>query len=313
MAVTVYKSTDGSAPVLTGTAGDLVNLLDKCLVAGYGSQSGAGWSKPFTAANKAVFRQGGGNQMYLDVDDSAAATAKEARAKGYEVMTAVATGTNPFPTVAQSTNGLFIRKSTTADATARVWILIADDRSFYLFVLTADTAGTYFTFHFGDFYSMLVGDSYRTHIIARSTENSGLVSVENLDQISTTLAGTLFGHYQARSSVGTGTSRAFGKHGDRVKGSATTLTGTVPYPNPTDGGLYLSPLWITDPNSSPANAIRGRMRGFYQVLHDIANFNDLDTFTGVGDYAGKTFLLIKQGGNAGIYCIETSNTWETSS
>jgi len=37
MAVTVYKSTDTGAPILTGGLGSLVNLLDKCLVTGYGS------------------------------------------------------------------------------------------------------------------------------------------------------------------------------------------------------------------------------------------------------------------------------------
>src|SRR5262245_26448894 len=135
MAVTVYRSTDSSAPTLSGTAGDLVNVLDKCLVAGYGSKTAAGWSKPFTGTNAAVFRMGGGNQFYLDVNDNGpgAGTGQEARVRGYETMTAVATGTGPFPTVAQLAAGIIVRKSAALSGTTRAWVMVADDRSFYLF------------------------------------------------------------------------------------------------------------------------------------------------------------------------------------
>src|SRR4051812_21450587 len=177
MPVTVYRSTDPSAPVLDGLAGSLVNLLDKCLVAGYGAKAAAGWTKPFTGTNTAVFRQGGGNSFYLDVADNGpgVATTQEARLRGYEAMTAVATGTGPFPTVALAANGLFIRKSAAAAATARVWTLIADDRTFYLFIQSGDVAGQWWGFNFGDFYSYVTGtDNYRTMIIGRATENNAL-------------------------------------------------------------------------------------------------------------------------------------------
>ena len=39
MAVTIYTSDDAGAPVLDGTNGSLINLLDKCLVTGYGSKA----------------------------------------------------------------------------------------------------------------------------------------------------------------------------------------------------------------------------------------------------------------------------------
>jgi hypothetical protein len=35
------------------------------------------------------------------------------------------------------------------------------------------------------------------------------------------------------------------------------------------------------------------------------------TFSGAGDYAGKTFMILSPGQNGGAYCIETSNTVET--
>ena len=40
-APTIYRSTDASAPVLTGEVGKLVDLLDACLVNGYGAKSAA--------------------------------------------------------------------------------------------------------------------------------------------------------------------------------------------------------------------------------------------------------------------------------
>lgn len=310
MAVTVYRSTDSSAPTLSGTVGDLINLLDKCLVTGYGSKSAAGWTKPYTGTNAAVFRQGGGNQFYLDVNDNAPATAKEARVRGYETMSAVSTGTGLFPTVAQVTNGLTIRKSTTADATTRSWILIADDRTFYLGILAADSANVYWLFSFGDFYSTLSGDSYRTLIMGRQLDNSG--NDDAVMTMSSSPTGTQTGHYIARNSIGTGTSIAFGKVGEYILGgNSTTFSGTLPYPNPTDGGLYLSPIRIVDTGSSPANAMRGFMRGLYQPLHAISAFTDRDTFSGTGPYAGKTFIVLKAAGffSSGVYIIETSD-WD---
>src|SRR5574337_1134523 len=106
-APTVYRSSDASAPTLSGTAGDLVNVFDKCLVAGYGAKSPAGWSKPYTGSSIAVFRQGGGNLHYLRVqDDGTVPTsgAAEAVARGWEVKadandTVDANNTGPFPSV----------------------------------------------------------------------------------------------------------------------------------------------------------------------------------------------------------------------
>ena len=41
----IYKSTDTSAPVLAGNDRTcLVNLLNKCLVTGYGDRPAAGWT-----------------------------------------------------------------------------------------------------------------------------------------------------------------------------------------------------------------------------------------------------------------------------
>lgn len=316
MAVTVYKSTDGSAPTLSGTTGSLVALLDACLVTGYGSKSAAGWTKPYTAASKAVFRAGGGTQFYLDVDDAGpgVGTFKEARMRGYETMTAVATGTGPFPTAAQLSTGIICRKSATADATARAWILIADDKTFYLFVLTGDSAGVYFAFGFGDFYSTLSGDAYRCMINGRASENVATATTENLDKVqyggNTFTAST--GFYVSRAYTGAGGALAMVKQGDNQLFAGTSeagMSGSLPFPNSTDGGYYITRVPISEPSGRTR---RGWLRGFWHFGHAVGSVVDTDTITGSGDLAGRSFLIIKSGGNSSVYVIETSNTWDTS-
>lgn len=313
MAVTVYRSTDTSAPTLSGTAGDLVNLLDKCLVAGYGSKTAAGWSKPYTGTNAAVFRMGGGNQFYLDVNDNSpgAATSQEARLRGYEAMTAVATGTAPFPTVAQLAAGIIVRKSAAASGTTRVWTLIADDRTFYLLIQTGDTAGMWFCFAFGDLYSYLsTSDGYRTMIMGRNNESSALATGERADTTVGTIggSGSSSGHYLARSYTALGASIAWGALGDDIKaGVAGVLRGTMALPHPVDGAIWLSPVFVTESTA----VMRGKLRGFMQWLHTVASFADQDTVSGAGPYAGRTFLLFKTTGNSNAYCIDISGPWDT--
>ncbi len=332
----VYRSTDGSAPTLSGTAGDLNNLLNKCLVVGYGAKSPAGWSSAFgPTSNIQVFRQGAGSMRYLRVDDSGGGTggAKEALIRGWEATPDTADTvdpqagrTGPFPSIAQIAGGGVIRKSTAANGTTRTWILIADDRTFYLFVITGDNAGVYYGTCFGDIYSFSTGgDSFNTIICCRYTQNDGTQFVqESLPQLVTNGMGAgsgSSGHYIARAVSGLGGSIICSKIGDYSKmvpqaaGNVDTLRGQITYPNPTDGGLWLYPVRWVDAGFT-AGTVRGRMRGFYHMVHTAASFADGDTFSGAasGPYSGKTFLIIKNAGQglvsiAGAYCIETT-AWE---
>jgi hypothetical protein len=62
--------------------------------------------------------------------------------------------------------------------------------------------------------------------------------------------------------------------------------------------------------------LRGRLRGMYHVCHPATAFADGDTFVGSGDYAGRTFLIVKYLHSAALsgqafIAIETT-AWETS-
>jgi len=318
MAFTIYRSTDASAPVMSGQNGTLVTLLDNCLVTGYGSKAAAGWTKPFTGASKAAFRAPSGNQLYLRVQDDGpgAGAAREARMTGYETMSDVDTGTGPFPTAAQGVGGIamtVLRKSNTADATARTWIVIADARTLYVCILTADTAGAYRSFMFGEIFSILsTTDNYRTMIIGRGIENSTAGNQENLDALTTSVSSSVTNHYIARGYTGLGGSTLIGKHADSAKnGNSTLINGLVPLTNPSDGGMLMSPVWVHDPVTSPAGNLRGRMRGFWQLCHPATSVGDQEIVTGTGELAGRQFMFIKNTANTNSFVFEISDTLET--
>jgi hypothetical protein len=321
MPVTVYKSTDGSAPVLNGNAGSLCTVLDAILVNGYGAKSAAGWAIEFTGTNKRIYRPPSGalRGRYRIQDDAPRAApfndGREARMKGSEAASAIDTQTNLFPTVAQFTNGLFLRKSATADATARPWVCIADARTMYFYAYTGDYTG-YAGFMMGEYYSLKSSsDAFNGMVIGRTIEQIAatpvpLATQEGIHVLSAVTALSL-GHFVPRDSSEVSASAVnVGKHGNAAH-SAITLVGLTQYPNPVDAGLYLSQVWLHEPGANAA--IRGRLRGFWHFLHPVgSDVNDGDTWSGSGPLAGKTFMAIKPTPDGlGVIVMETSDTWET--
>lgn len=113
--------------------------------------SPAGWLKPYTGTNKAAWRSqnSGSSQALLRVDDT---VGLYSTATGYETMSDIDTGTNSF-------GPHYFKKSDAASAAARPWVLVADDRGFYLGVAWSNTT-VYDFYHFGDFDSLVSGDGW---------------------------------------------------------------------------------------------------------------------------------------------------------
>ena len=309
MAVTYYKSIDASAPTLSGSALSLTALLNSCLIAGYGSQSGLSWTRPNSTSNGASFKPASGSQPILQVYDNgqSANTYKEARVRAYETMSDLDTGTQPFPTVAQATTGLAIRKSTTADSSVRPWKLIADASRFYLFTQTGDFSTRYCVTFFGDIISYKTGgDSYSGTLIARSTEGT-TESYDGFYQLNSSPSGSaIAGCYIDRSYTGLGGAVAIGKIADYSKAQQTVIgagSTVLTYPNGPDGGLYLSRIWVTH-----GGALRGHLPGVWCPLHNLP-LSDGDTFSGTGALSGRTFEAVSIAGT-GQLMVETSNTWD---
>jgi hypothetical protein len=329
MAIRVYRHTDASAPTLTGQVGSMSDLLLACLVNGYGSKAAAGWTNPINGATgQRVFRPGSGVQHYFAHDDSGPGLGgfKEARFCGFETMSAWATGTGQFPTTAQSSFGLVDLKSSTADATARPWVVIADGRTCYAFAAYPNSISqyasgvtcTYSGIAFGEVYSLMtVPDNYRSFVIGRNLENSTTAANDWLPLMAVAASNTTTGHYMARTYTGVGLAVAASKWGDYSRGGANPVLGSsgLTFPDQVTGAIHLAPLHFSD-NSS----LRGRMRGFFQLCHQGNAFADGDTIVGSGAYAGRTFLVVKNvqsangsGGStsAGVCVFDITGPWET--
>ena len=313
MTVRTYASTDVSAPALTGQSGSLSDLLHAILVTGYGAKAAAGWTRDFysDADKTAVFRPGAGPRHYWWIDDGGpgAGTFKEARARGYVTMSAWNAGTEPFPTVAQAANGLFIRKSASLDAVQRNWLAFADEATVYLFVESDPGTTGYIPYWFGAFASWKANDAYASFIAGRIVENTNSITTTQMlhHQVEGSNPSYNFA-YAPRSFSGVGSSVGLSQNSHpllaRHYGAARLIGSSgAPYPNPADGGLLLSPIFLTESFN-----VRGQHRGFWDICHAKPVVHG-DTWSAVDgpttrDYAAVNILL------AGQCAMETSSTWD---
>lgn len=269
----------------------------------------AGWTKPYTGTNKAAFRLGGGSQAYLRIDDS---PAQYPRVVGYSSMTDVDTGSNPFPTAAQFSGGMYWCRSNANDAVVRPWMVIANDRVLHLWIDTnaIQTAANYE--FFGDIASYVANDAYAALLIGNSSASNGTAWSTSLQ---TVLTSTATAHYMAGAYNQIPSSTTVGKHIDSVKSAGVgdigrTGVNGVPYPNPVDGGLYLSPVWV---HENANRAVRGHMPGLWASCHLGKPVTHGSWVDGAGALAGRKFLALDvmrpTATNDAQVIIETSSTW----
>jgi hypothetical protein len=314
--VTVYRSTDASAPTLNGTAGSLIALLSACLVDGYGAKAPAGWTKPYTGTNKAAFyMQSGTPRMYVRVDDSGA---QESRLVGYESMSDVDTGTNPFPTAGQLSGGIFHRKSGTADSTARPWMVLANGLSFYLLTATAGTtlgatpASSDIMMFFGAIQSYKSGDAYNVAINGSvATGVSGRMGTCDAPSTSGP-PGATSGIYLARAYTQIGTAISCTKivpatHAGSPIGAGSAAS--MLYTDGATGSLRLARVVICEPADTKYTE-RGHLPGMWAPLAHRPG-TAYDTFSGSGDLTGKNFILLPvyAASTEGRAAFETDGTW----
>ena len=275
-----------------------------------------GWARPFSAGTNAqTYRSAdtSSNRFYLQVVDNAVTTggAKEANVYGAEVMSADQTVTSGrFPTSAQLTNGLGLRKSTTADSTARAWTLLGDDRTFYFVPNSGDNAGTCNQgFGFGYFIPFRPGDSYNTFIAGNGAfSNASNPSITNgLGSIY--LPNTTYG-------INFFIPRLYNQIGTAVAGEIIGMTSTSPYtvgalnlvlyPNAPDQGLYVQSILVSD----GAQQFRGRIPGLYGPLCNNP-FNLYDEVTGVTGLSGVTLVCVpvSSAGTAGQFLVDKFGPW----
>lgn len=298
MAYFTARSTDGGAPTLNGTVGSFIAVLDYCLV------TTAGWTKVYSGTNKAAYRFAVGNPLLQVLDNAALGDARQVLLRGYESMTDVDTGVNPFPNVTQHTNGLFAHKSSVLDATARGWKFFATDGFFYLVTHTlgATLTGQCYTYCFGEFIKYKPSDTHNFLLSAYT------VFASNYLQGGTNGSGVP-GKFVKRGVDGVTPSVAFNllANGYIVNSEwGVPAVTPVTYPNPADGGLYISPVELYY-NSS----LMGRVPGLWVPRHSNIAFTVGDTFQATINGSLRTFEFVHsyQDFQLRPLIVETSNTW----
>ena len=324
----IFTSSDVSGPgKIAGTNGDLIRVLTACLVTGYSGVTAVSWTNPIaTASNIASYRPPSGSRLILVVGDDGTAAiglgAKAAYFAGWETLAGIATpvgsGGGQFPTTAQfATVGAVVAvKSTTSDATLRSWILFADAYGFQFFV-DSDSSGTaWMGCGFGDIFSAkLTTDTYRcmvngnsfTAVNAANSMSDKIGIPYNAGSTNAYNSAGVTAHYVARTMGGGGGSVQVTPVGDAsvVAATATNVSnraGVIPF-NP-NTPQFIFPIRVFEFNGT----YRGRMRGVYHTAHPTNNYTNGTTFSGSGDYAGKTFQVVGTAVNGGLWIMETSNT-----
>lgn len=234
-----------------------------------------GWEKAYSGTNKAVYRpqDTSGTRRYYRFEDAfAASTSYYASVVGYESMSGIDTGSNPFPASALN---IFKNYSAT-EQNARPWVLIGDGSAFYLIVWVYSVwAHCHFV---GDVVSVVPDDPYRAALIAHNT--TGL-SDHRFSTINNSLSA---GHALCRNSVGAVGSVAFTTFSAAITPTYMGVGG-VSYPNRANNGLLVAPVYLNE-----GGIIRGSLPGCYSPLHDTSVPSGLMAVSDEG-LAGRTLLV----------------------
>lgn len=387
--VKYFHSDMAGAPVLSGTAGAMIGVLDACLVNGWGSGTvdsvviasgvatvtrGAGhpfepdmvveiagatvtggtingqfkiasvagntytfpvpgipnqtatgtithkiaslgFTKPYSGTNLAAYRSSDvtGTQFYLRIDDTGT---QNARAVGYEAMTAISTGDRAFPLESQLSGGYFWPKSGAADSNPRRWVLFGNSKFFMLCVRWSDNTGNFFsaTAGFGDFLNAGSTDAYRAFIngaAANPVGSSPGALTLGIEMDTSTTAGNNMRIARSFTAVGSPVAGRLSYGGIAQAGSTSARSGdtsnTAMFPNGADGGIYASPMLIGEVTTE---CYRGRVPGLYAFPQKVGSsvFSHREKVSPVSGLSGRNLMVINS--NNGCFGVDITGPWE---
>lgn len=149
-----------------------------------------GWTRAYNGTNLGAYRQGGAasHKRYLRVYDGSLSVDYSWYARGYETMTAISSGTQPFPTTAMiGGNGTGFYGGQYSLPGVHAWIVVGTPRAFYLMIgMVNNDSGATATFSpsalQGFFYGELsdlqkAADVYATGIAGAASFPSGGVTL----------------------------------------------------------------------------------------------------------------------------------------
>lgn len=249
----------------------------------------AGWTKPFSGTNLAAYQSAdvAATDCILRVDDTAA---QIPRVVGYEAMTDINTGTGLFSGV---TGGQYWPGSNAASSATRPWFLVADGRAFYLCVASSNTTA-YTTVFFGDVLPTKSPDNYACLLVGFSVDVNGTPGANLNDTTHGTVTSPTSSR-MPRTYLGVGSEIEIARVTPPPRGTSLSYsgssTGAMPFPNPEDGGLYVSKVNLIESSNT---SLRGHLPGMYHSLQNIgtAIFANRDKISGVSGLTGRKLMAM---------------------
>lgn len=250
----------------------------------------AGWSKPYSGTNKAVYARTdiGTTAMVLRVND---APEQYTQLIMYETMSDVDTGMGLTPT----SSYLSVAKSSSADSNARSWRLVCDQAMMYLFTDPANNGEWSNGMAFGD--PLNSDDSYRCLIMGSTIkdsyyyhplmyQNTAVASwARSYTQVGATVPAVFYSHYK-NTNIGNGGS---------------------PFPNPVFNGISIVPIECWESTMMA----RGTLPGIYAPVHAISSGLSGTYMTHFSGLESRQLLyqVTSYGGYQGAVCIDITGPW----
>jgi hypothetical protein len=302
-----------------------------------------GFEIVFTDTNKRVYRSPNplSNRHYLRVDDSLPAGytttwAKFARVTIAEGMADIDTfvgGRAPYDPAAPTRNEIpsgsgtsmmagwfkwyYARLSyaeTSGDngSWARSWVLIGDDRGFFLANSSGYGGDKRILHAFTDFDSYKQGDNYASYLIASERyQQVGYTGGSYPSQdaysaysLNTTGKVCIRNYTQIGENTGLGMFSLNDGNGQNV----SNRSGNIPFPNGPDYGLILHPIYLRE----SAGHLRGLLPGMYWI-HQNQPYAHLTVVDNVLGYEGRKFLIVtvdySSEGNTSGFAYDITGPW----
>lgn len=321
MTTKLFRWDDAGAPQLKASAsmadtqGQMLAILDACLVNGYGDKTSLGWNLLYSATYKRVYQIPGG--MCLHVEDGVTQSYWRAlKVSGYDTMLDIDNGTGKFPTAAIINNGGSIAGSDFAwtyyaddgqSTVARQWIICGDEQGFWVWTGICSPAGGLanvmrLMYYFGNYPSNFTGDMYATMLTGAAPNAADMFTMIHNYGIAQTNT------YSPRNGLTTCCSaRKYDGIGGAVytglfaPGTATANYASLgcwdmptPLP-PISAKINLIPIDVLDCQAGYSSSVhqdltifRGRLPGVY-LLNQASVGSAFDTFQ---DDSGNSYMLL---------------------
>lgn len=263
-----------------------------------------GWEKQFSGTNLAVYRSGNvlSTRIPIRVDDTVGQYSTVLMA---EAFTDISTPVTPCSTQ-------YFKKSNATDANARPWIVIADDKTFYIGVDWNNTS-VYDFYSFGDFASFVTGDSFCCRLqglIVANPTNRGEYSsmsngyIEDAGNVPVSVAPRSYAQTVGAAAIRQGSLVAVSMYSQ--SSYAWALSGNHGYaanvnqhsiasPSLADSGYHFVPVFLFE-QPAAGRTLRGAARGLLHVVEYLPQASGYSILSGVENVNGALVMMVRSAG-----------------